>query len=475
MSSSATAVAFSLAPRGLSSGLSACSRAGTGAAAAVASRGVAQVAPQFAAASPLTGGLTSISQLALAFSAVAAGRRRRALGAAGGSSRSAATSTVVANARGGATGPPTLHVGMVGYGLVGKELVAQLLASSADLEEKLGVRVEICGVARSSTMALLAGADAQQQLADGAWPSTTEDADLSKLAKHLLEQASSSGGRALIVDNTASDTPAELYADWLAAGIDVATPNKRAGAGPYTRYQQIMDSAKRGGSQFLYEATVGAGLPIIAPLQGLVAAGDEVKVVQGIFSGTLSYIFNTWTPGTPFSDVVKEAKDKGFTEPDPRDDLGGTDVQRKVTILARELGLKIELDDVPVESLVPEKLRDWEPPAGKPLGDAYVEELKAYDGEMAKTIEEAEANGQVLRFVGKIDVQAGTGSVELARFPKDHPFAGTQFADNIVTYDTKWYQPRPLVVQGPGAGAAVTAAGVYGNILEVMRGMKKPA
>jgi aspartokinase/homoserine dehydrogenase 1 len=223
----------------------------------------------------------------------------------------------------------------------------------------------------------------------------------------------------------------------------------------------------------MYEATVGAGLPVVGPLQTLRRAGDEVEKVEGIFSGTLSYIFNTWKPGMLYSSVVEDARQKGFTEPDPRDDLGGTDVQRKVTILARELGLKFELDDVPVESLVPESLRSWEPPAGEQLGEAFVKELVKYDEEMKALIEKAEAANEILRFVGSIDIKAGTASVKLGRFPKDHPFASTQFADNIVTYNTKWYSPRPLVIQGPGAGAEVTAAGVFGNVMESMSALKK--
>lgn len=365
---------------------------------------------------------------------------------------------------------PTLHVGIVGYGLVGKELVRQIIGSAEGLRAELGVNVEVSAVARSKTMVFLGDHSA---LAGGAWPGKDEPLDLDKLGKHLSAAAASSGGRAIVVDNTASDAPVNFYEGWLAAGMDVATPNKRAGSGPWVRYDKIMTATRTGGSRFMYEATVGAGLPIIAPLQTLHRAGDDVKVVEGIFSGTLSYIFNTWKPGMKYSDVVADAKAKGFTEPDPRDDLGGTDVQRKVTILARELGLKLELDDVPVESLVPEQLRNWEPPAGEVLGDAFVQELAKYDDDMTALIEEADAAHKVLRFVGAIDVKAGTASVKLGRFAKDHPFATTQFADNIVTYETEWYSPRPLVVQGPGAGAAVTAAGIFGNVMEAMATVKK--
>jgi len=370
---------------------------------------------------------------------------------------------------------PTLHVGLVGYGLVGKELVNQMLASSKALQEELGVKLEIAAVARSKTMVLLSEGSSDA-LSGGAWPSGEVEVDLEKFGSHVIKAASASPvDRAIIVDNTASDAPVDFYEAWLAAGADVATPNKRAGSGPYARYEKIMAAAKSGGSRFMYEATVGAGLPIIGPAQVLRRAGDDVATVEGIFSGTLSYIFNTWKKGMKYSEVVAEAKDNGFTEPDPRDDLSGTDVQRKVTIVARELGLKLELDDVPVKSLVPDALQDWQPADGANLGDAFVKELEAYDDEMDALLEKAEAAGEVLRFVGAIDLKEGKASVKLAQYPKDHPFASTQFADNIVAVSSSWYSPRPLVVQGPGAGAEVTAAGIFGNVMETMGGMKVPA
>mmetsp|Transcript_122697 Transcript_122697/g.319081 ORF Transcript_122697/g.319081 Transcript_122697/m.319081 type:complete len:488 (-) Transcript_122697:74-1537(-) len=453
------------------------SPAGTAAAAGGAARaalGVASLAAVAAAATRRPRGVARLAALnGLATRAVAAPAPAFGRSWAASCPRGDASAMTMARCAASGAGAKTLHVGVVGYGLVGKELVSQLLTNAARLEAELGVKVEIAAVARSKSMVLLPPAG-DSALAEGAWPSGEVPADLDKLADHVLAAAKASGGRAIMVDNTASDAPAELYEAWLAAGADVATPNKRAGSGPYPRYEKIMAAAQKGGSRFLYEATVGAGLPIVAPLQNLLRAGDEVVAVEGIFSGTLSYIFNTWKPGMKFSEVVADAKDKGFTEPDPRDDLSGTDVQRKVTILARECGLKLELDDVPVKSLVPAALESWQPADGAALGDAFVKELEAYDSEMDSLISEAEAAGEVLRFVGAVDIKAGTASVKLGRYPKDHPFASTQFADNIAAFDTKWYNPRPLVVQGPGAGAAVTAAGIFGNVLEVMSGMKQP-
>jgi len=275
-------------------------------------------------------------------------------------------------------------------------------------------------------------------------------------------------GKPVIVDCTADDAPADLYASWLANGADVITPNKKAGSGPLERYKAIRAAEKVAGTTFHYEATVGAGLPVITTLQDLTRTGDSVAAIEGICSGTLSFLFNQFSAEKPWSTVVAAAAEAGFTEPDPRDDLGGVDVQRKVTILARECGLDIEMSDVPVESLVPAPLRNWEPTEANRangLAAAFVEKIAPYDAEMTQRAAAAAAKGEVLRYVGAIDVVNARASVELRSLPSTHPFAATQHADNVISFSTARYTPRPLVVQGPGAGAAVTAAGIFGDIL----------
>merc|ERR1719261_1793119 len=196
---------------------------------------------------------------------------------------------------------------------------------------------------------------------------------------------------AVIADCTAAEFIAKQYPKWLKKGINIVTPNKKAGSSDMKFYREVMDSARTGGVQFGYEATVGAALPVILTIQDFKATGDEIESVVGIFSGTLSYIFNVMSAtGAKFSDVVAEAAANGFTEPDPRDDLFGTDVQRKCVIVARECGLDLNMEDVPVESLVPEALNDWKPPEGKKLADAFVEALKPYDGGMAEKLAAAQ-------------------------------------------------------------------------------------
>jgi len=265
----------------------------------------------------------------------------------------------------------------------------------------------------------------------------------------------------VIVDCTASDAPPSHYLEWISKGIHIITPNKRLGSGDLEQYKAVRQTQRQSYTHWLYEATVGAGLPVIATLKHLVSTGDNVKRIEGVFSGTLSYIFNNLQPGQSFSQVVTEAKEAGYTEPDPRDDLQGMDVARKVTILARECGMMLDLNDVSVESLVPEPLRACESTA------EFMEKLPEFDEELTQKLLEADAKGEALRYVGVVDCESGKGSVELLSYPRSHPFAQLSGSDNIIAFTTERYFTQPLIVRGPGAGAAVTAGGVFSDLLRL--------
>jgi len=356
-----------------------------------------------------------------------------------------------------------LSIGVVGYGGIGREMVDQV---GDFVKKNNSPAIQLRGIADIDGMTVnptgMVLAKSANEVAMGELDAKTPmiKADLDAFAEAVVKDTN----HAVIADCTASDFIAKKYPKWLNMGINIVTPNKKAGSSDIKFYKEVQDAARTGGTQWGYEATVGAALPVIKTIQDFNKTGDEINVVQGIFSGTLSYIFNVMSAtGRPFSDVVAEAVANGFTEPDPRDDLFGADVQRKVVIVARECGVDLNMEDVPVESLVPAALTDWKPAEGQNLAKAFVEELKPYDGGMAERL--AGAAGGVLRYVGTIDVKAGTGKVELKAFPMDHAFAGTKHADNVVLFHTARYTPQPLVLIGPGAGIPVTAGGVFADLL----------
>ncbi|KAF1707960.1 bifunctional aspartate kinase/homoserine dehydrogenase I [Pseudoxanthomonas sacheonensis] len=353
--------------------------------------------------------------------------------------------------------PQTFAIGVIGPGNVGAALLDQLRAAQPQLLGKANLDLRLRAIA-SSTKMLLDGRGI-----GGDWRASfaadSEALDLDRFTAHLT---GSHLPHLVIVDCSASPLVADRYADWLAAGIHVVTPNKQAGAGPSARYDAIREAAAASGARFRYEATVGAGLPVISTLRDLIDTGDAVLSVEGIFSGTLAWLFNKFDGSVPFSQLVTEARGLGYTEPDPRDDLSGTDVARKLVILAREAGRSLSLDDVDVESLVPAALRQ-----------ASVEDFMARLGEVdalfADKLAKAEAAGQVLRYVAKLDAE-GKATVGLVALPKEHAFANLRLTDNIVQFTTRRYCDNPLIVQGPGAGPEVTAAGVFADVLRVAAG-----
>jgi aspartokinase/homoserine dehydrogenase 1 len=265
---------------------------------------------------------------------------------------------------------------------------------------------------------------------------------------------------AVILDCSASDEVAEQYPRWLSAGIHVVTPNKRANSGPLDLYDELHEARRAAGSHYLYEATVGAGLPIIQTLRDLRETGDEIRRIDGILSGTLAYLFNVWDGQQPFSAIVRDAKANGYTEPDPRDDLSGTDVARKLVILGREMGLRLELPDVELEGLIPSTL-------GACGVDEFMTRVPELDAPMLERFKAAAANGCVLRYVAALDAGSGRATVGLVELDRSHPFANINLTDNVVRFVTSRYDRNPLVIQGPGAGPAVTAGGVFADLLRV--------
>jgi aspartokinase/homoserine dehydrogenase 1 len=352
--------------------------------------------------------------------------------------------------------PHTVSVGLIGPGLVGSALIEQVRLQMGRLHRDCNLDLRIRGILSSQRMLL---ADPSVPL-DTDWTAALacgEKANLTRFEEHIHADHLP---HTLLVDCTASEEVARQYSRWLAAGIHVVTPNKKAGSGPDASVRDLHAARRAGGTHFLYEATVGAALPVIQTLRDLRETGDDIRRVEGILSGTLSYLFNVWDGSLPFSTVLRDAMSKGYTEPDPRDDLSGADVARKLIILAREIGLHVELDDVELENLVPEALRQG------PV-EAFCQRMTELDQPMEERLRAARARDQVLRYVGVLDAPHSRVSVGLLEVERSHPFANINLTDNVVRFATGRYDRNPLVIQGPGAGPAVTAGAVFADILRV--------
>ncbi|WP_424680961.1 homoserine dehydrogenase [Frateuria sp. YIM B11624] len=351
----------------------------------------------------------------------------------------------------------TLALGVIGPGRVGGALLDQLRAARTRLTAQLGLALELRGVATRHRMWLDCD-DPQLNGRDGA--QTWRPSELDAFAAHVrgLDAA------AVLVDCSASEVVADRYAGWLAAGLHVVTPNKLAGSGALARWQAIRAAVVAGPARWRYEATVCAGLPVIQTLRDLLDTGDTLHAIDGMFSGTLAWLCNRHDGAQPFSALLREAHAQGYTEPDPREDLSGTDVARKLVILAREAGWPLSLEDVEVESLVP-------PALAALSAEAFLErlgrdELTELDKPLAERLARTRATGCVLRHVASLDAH-GRARVRLEALPAQHAFAHTRLTDNIVQLRTARYCDNPLIVQGPGAGPQVTAAGVFADVLRI--------
>jgi len=349
----------------------------------------------------------------------------------------------------------TISIGLIGPGTVGRTLLQQIEKQSARLADEFNLDLRVRAIARSKSMLL---GDRRIDLEDwqGQFDSAAVDLDLDAFEAHVNPDHLP---HAIIIDCTASEFITSNYADWLSRGIHIITPNKKAFSGSYASYRALQAAADEGSAHYFYETAVGAALPIITTLCDLIHTGDEVRSVNGILSGTLAYLFNVYDGSRPFSEIVREARDNGYTEPDPRDDLSGMDVARKLTILAREMGEAIEIGDFPVQNLVPEALREC-------TIEEFLDRLPDYDDEIDSMYREAVANGRQLRYIAGFDAQ-GNASVGLEAIDAEHPFSNINLTDNIVQFKSERYSDNPLVVQGPGAGPEVTAAGVFADLLRL--------
>ncbi|HEU4485724.1 MAG TPA: bifunctional aspartate kinase/homoserine dehydrogenase I [Povalibacter sp.] len=352
--------------------------------------------------------------------------------------------------------PHTVSIGLIGPGVVGGALLDQMASQIDRLSRELKVDLRVRGIMTSRRMHL-AGVEVPLSRWRDAFSASNEETDIARFADHVHADHLP---HAVIIDCSASADIASRYPQWLAKGIHIVTPNKKANSGTLDLYAAIQEAKKQGGSHYLYEATVGAGLPVIQTLRDLRDTGDELQRIEGILSGTLAYLFNVWDGSEPFSSIVRTAKNKGYTEPDPRDDLSGIDFARKLIILGREMGLKLELNDVQLEGLVPPALRDCGP-------EEFLDRLPEFDAPMAERLKAARSHNRVLRYVGTLDAASGKASVGLVELERSHTFANINLTDNVVRFMTRRYNENPLVVQGPGAGPEVTAGGIFADLLRV--------
>ncbi len=348
-----------------------------------------------------------------------------------------------------------LHLFMAGTGLIGKALLKMIRKQFEALARENLLEIHLVGISNSRKMLFdedrINPSKAIDRLMDSG-----ETMDMKAFFSKMISMNLSSS---IFVDCTASEAITRHYQETLEANISIVTPNKKANSGPYKNYEALRRTAFRKGSRFFYETNVGAGLPVISTLEDLMLSGDKVIRLEAVLSGTLNFIFSSFKAGKNFSEVVREAREKGYTEPDPRDDLNGMDVARKILILARETGWRLEIKDVAIENLVPKDCR------GEMGIDDFFSNLSRHDAAFETKRLEAEKSGKKLRYSAVFE--NGKAVVGLKAIGDDHPFFNLNGSDNILMITTQRYLDLPMVIRGPGAGAEVTAAGVFADIIRI--------
>ena len=349
----------------------------------------------------------------------------------------------------------TLNVFTLGTGNIGTTMFRQLADQHHFLLENNDLEIKVIGTSNSRKMIFNEnGIDLKD------WKNNLEEnGEIADLTNFIERMKKMNLPNCVFIDNTASKLPSTYYTDIFKSNISVVTCNKIANSAAYSQYKQLHETARKHGVDFLYETNVGAGLPIVRVLKDLMMSGDRLLKIEAILSGTISYIFNNFIDEASFYDVVKEAQKLGYTEPDPRDDLSGVDFMRKMLILARDAGYQLESSDVNLGNILPKECLEAS------SVDHFYEELLKAEPYFKSLKEKAKSENKVIRYIGKLE--NGQVEISLQMVDQNHPFYALSGSDNIISFTTERYKERPLVVKGPGAGAEVTAGGVFADLVNI--------
>ena len=352
-----------------------------------------------------------------------------------------------------------IAIGIMGYGSIGQELHKQILDERKILQERENISLDILALSNSQKM-MLSEDNIDLKSASNVTEKieALEQSNTNEMINHISRQ--SAYGH-IIIDCSASDEAPDEYSNIFENGISIVTANKKGLSGNIDRYKSIMNSKNLNEADFLYETTAGAALPFVKSVSDIASSSDSIKKIEGVFSGTLAYLFNSYDASMPFSELVNDALQQGFTEPDPRDDLSGMDVARKLVILAREMGLDMNVNDIHVESLV-------DPNHLSLSVNEYLEAMSSGDQAMNDRYQNALENNEKLSYVAQID-ENGNASVSLKNLSNDHSFFSLKGTENIIAIHSDYYSNYPLVLRGPGAGREVTASGLFFDLLSIIR------
>ncbi len=353
------------------------------------------------------------------------------------------------------SGSRTINLFMIGVGLIGGTLLEQIKTNASRLLEDQQIDLQAVGLSNSKKMLF-----EENGIALDAWKENLLNSETDTSPTRFVDKMIELNlANSIFIDSTANAEIPKEYKRILNSNISIVTPNKVATSSSHSDYQNLKEIARKKNIDFLYETNVGAGLPIISTIKNLMSSGDKIIKLEAVLSGTISYIFNSFNSSTAFSSVVKDAQNKGLTEPDPRDDLSGSDVKRKITILAREAGVALEMDDVTLDNILPQDCIDAS------SVDEFYTRLEKNDSLFKDMALAAEKENKKLRYIASLE--NNKASVRLVSVGSDNPFFNLEGSDNMIALSTNRYNTRPLVVKGPGAGADVTAAGVFAELLSI--------